>query len=162
MNPGGNRHHPQRRKRRSTERLEPAAPEAAPVRKDGSDARADAAPDTPARGAAAPAAPAAKAPAAKPARPERAERPASPAQALERLRAGVLDAVRELERLRAENEILTQRVLDLEHEGGRTPDVVLPFADTPEAMREKMDEFIGALDAFLALDAAPEPPPSTS
>lgn len=159
MNPGGNRHHPQRRKRRSTERLEPAAPEAAPVRKDGSDARADAAPDTPARGAAAPAA---KAPAAKPARPERAERPASPAQALERLRAGVLDAVRELERLRAENEILTQRVLDLEHEGGRTPDVVLPFADTPEAMREKMDEFIGALDAFLALDAAPEPPPSTS
>lgn len=96
--------------------------------------------------------------AAKPPRPERAERPATPAQALERLRARIGDAVRELERLRAENELLAQRVQELEVAGGRTPDVVLPFADTPEAMREKMDEFIDALDAFLALDGPPEPP----
>lgn len=102
---------------------------------------------------------AAKAPAPKPAR---TERPASPEQALERLRARTLDAVRELERLRTENELLAQRVFDLEREGGRTPDVILPFAETPEAMRAKMDEFIEALDTFLALDAPGTPAPSSA
>lgn len=130
MNSGGNRPHLQRRKRKTSERLEPAAK-----------------------------APAAKAPAPKPAR---TERPASPEQALERLRARTLDAVRELERLRTENELLAQRVSDLEREGGRTPDVILPFAETPEAMRAKMDEFIDALDAFLALDASGAPAASSA
>lgn len=125
MNPGGNRSHMQRRKRKATP----------------------------------PPANAAKAPAPKPAR---TERPASPEQALEHLRARTLDAVRELERLRAENELLAQRVSDLEREGERTPDVLLPFAETPETMRAKMDEFIDALDAFLALDAPSAPAPSSA
>lgn len=135
MNSGGNRPPPPRRKRRTGEKLHPAVPGAA---------------STPAPKPAVP---------AKPPRPDRGERPATPAQALERLRARIGDAVRELERLRAENELLAQRVAELEVSGGRTPDVVLPFADTPEALRDKMDEFIDALDAFLALDGGEAPAP---
>ncbi len=72
-------------------------------------------------------------------------------QSLERLRDHVKKAARELERLRAENAALTERIRHLE----TTPAVdlegtVLAFDEDPDRLREKVEGFIQAIDAYLA------------
>ncbi len=72
-----------------------------------------------------------------------------PGQALERLRARVLDAVREIERLRVENDTLAARVAEMEVEAGREPVAIAPFGGDPEALRRQIEGFVEALDALL-------------
>jgi hypothetical protein len=97
-----------------------------------------------------------KGPAPAPAAPSFEEAPAGPAgppeQALERLRTRVLDAVRELERLREENDALAARLADLEAQQGRAlPDAFFDGGD-PAVLRERVEGFIEALDTYLAQD----------
>ena len=72
-----------------------------------------------------------------------------PGQALERLRARVLDAVRELERLRVENDTLAARVAEMEVEAGREPVALALFDGDPAALRRQIEGFVEALDALL-------------
>lgn len=81
-----------------------------------------------------------------------------PGQALERLRARVLDTVRELERLRTENDTLAARVADLEAESGRIPAPAAPFDGDPLALRRQIEGFVAALDALLTDEDAATPP----
>ncbi len=71
---------------------------------------------------------------------------------LERLRVRVLDAVRELDRLREENDALAARVAELETAGGESARVALFDDGDPAALRARVDGFIEALDAYLAAD----------
>lgn len=69
---------------------------------------------------------------------------------LERLRDRVLDAARELDRLREENRHLTERLAALETEMRERTTLLVPGDETPEALRERIEGFISALDAYLA------------
>ena len=77
---------------------------------------------------------------------------ANAAAALERLRLRVGDALRELDRLRAENDRLAARVAELETEADRAADAVTIAGEDPEALRAKVEGFIEALDQYLAHD----------
>ena len=71
-------------------------------------------------------------------------------QSLERLRDRVKKAARELERLRAENAALTERIRQLE----TSPAVdlegtVLAFDEDPDILREKVEGFIKTIDEYL-------------
>lgn len=82
--------------------------------------------------------------------------PADPARAewraLVRLRDRVETAAREIERLRAENAALAQRVAEAQESVG-SPDTLLEAGETPESLRQRVEAFIAALDRVLA-----EPP----
>lgn len=71
-----------------------------------------------------------------------------PGMVLERLRDRIHDVVRELDMLRMENHRLSQQLAALQGD----PDagsVVLRMDESPEALREKIEGFIEALDAYL-------------
>lgn len=74
-----------------------------------------------------------------------------PPEALKRLRDRVEQAVGELERLRAENTRLAERLRDLEARSGVTPHEAtgLLFDDDPDALRTKIEGFIAAIDQHL-------------
>lgn len=78
-------------------------------------------------------------------------------QALERLRERVEAAAAEIERLRAENAELAARVRELaalEAAGGGADALRLALDEEPEALREKIEGFIAAIDRMLAEPAA--------
>ncbi len=74
-----------------------------------------------------------------------------PPQSLERLRERVRTAARELDRLRKENDRLLEHIKELET---RPPvdleGTVLVLDEDPEALREKVEGFIQAIDRYLA------------
>ncbi len=69
-------------------------------------------------------------------------------RALTRLRDRVETAAREIERLRTENAALTHRVTELQD--GGTPTALLGDAESPEALRTRVEAFIASLDRVLA------------
>lgn len=73
--------------------------------------------------------------------------------ALERLKSLVATTTHQLERLREENAALAARIAALEGEGD--PETPLPrFEEDPEMLRQKVDSFIEAIDAYLDRDAS--------
>lgn len=90
------------------------------------------------------------------------ERPRGPAtlkspRSLERLRTRVEAAAEEIERLRTENAALAARIGELEARPAVESDAtVLVLDDDPEALREKVNAFIDAIDQYLADDASSE------
>ena len=81
-------------------------------------------------------------------------------RALDRLRDRVEAAAREIERLRAENAELRTRVGDLAaHPAvGSEADVLLAFDDDSDAVRAKIEDFIGTIDRLLS-DPTADPTP---
>lgn len=78
---------------------------------------------------------------------------------LRRLRERVAAAAREIERLRAENADLAERVASLEAAGGDAAaggGLVLPGIDGPEELRETVQGFIDTIDRLLAEPAEPD------
>ncbi len=79
-------------------------------------------------------------------------------EVLETLRSSVLEAIEEIGRLRAENAVLTERLGQMsgapQQPSGGT---LLDFNDPPEALKEKVQGFIDAIDTYLETytDAAP-------
>ncbi|HEX8299892.1 MAG TPA: hypothetical protein VF594_12090 [Rubricoccaceae bacterium] len=72
-------------------------------------------------------------------------------RALSRLRERVEAAVREIERLRADNAALAARVAELQEGlGDESPALVLPGAGDPDVLRARVQGFIDALDEVLA------------
>ena len=68
-----------------------------------------------------------------------------------RLRDRVRKAAQELERLRQENHALRERIEQLETRPAIDMDgTVLAFEDDPEVLRGKIEEFIEAIDIYLA------------
>jgi hypothetical protein len=94
--------------------------------------------------------------------PDASSRPVPPPpaewRALSRLRERVEDAVREVERLRAQNASLARRVAELQEGLGadEAPGLAFPGGADPDALRAKIQGFIDAIDEVLA---APEPEP---
>lgn len=81
-------------------------------------------------------------------------------QALERLRARVETAAKEIERLRTENAALTERVRELAalDAAGADPDALHLTLDTdPDVLRAKVQSFIETLDRMLAEPVADAP-----
>lgn len=70
--------------------------------------------------------------------------------ALERLRRQVHRAVEEIERLRAENRALQQRVQELEARPAIGEDQAFLTLDDPDALRAQIEGFIETIDAYLA------------
>jgi FtsZ-binding cell division protein ZapB len=70
---------------------------------------------------------------------------------LEKLREKVLLAVDEIEHLRAENNVLAQRlqILETEVQNTRSNTAALQLTDEPEQLRRKVETFIGAIDQYL-------------
>jgi len=77
---------------------------------------------------------------------------------LRRLTRRVEAAVETIERLRAENERLRRRVEELEA-GPDLPEdeTLLTLDDDPEALRDRITQFIDAIDAYLDRPAAGSP-----
>lgn len=73
--------------------------------------------------------------------------------ALERLREKVHRAADEIERLRAENRVLKQRVEELEARPAIGEDEAFLKLDDPDALRAQIEGFIDTIDAYLAEDA---------
>lgn len=89
-------------------------------------------------------------PAAPAPRPEVLPTPQGPV--LERLGVLLTDALRDLNRLREENDLLTRRVSQLEAELGR-PSLERFMEEegiSPDALRQKLDTYIAALNTHLA------------
>ena len=76
------------------------------------------------------------------------------AGAVARLRERVEDAVAEVERLRAQNAALAERVAALQQEMGNEA-LALPGGSDPEALRAKIEGFIAAIDDVLAVSEEP-------
>ncbi len=75
-------------------------------------------------------------------------------QSLERLRDRVKKAAHELERLRKENAALTERIRRLETSPAVDLDgTVLAFDEDPVVLREKVEGFITAIDAYLTKES---------
>lgn len=72
-------------------------------------------------------------------------------QGLEKLREKILLATDEIEHLRAENSVLSQRLqaLEVEMQTTRSNVGALQLADDPENLRRKVDTFIEAIDQYL-------------
>lgn len=68
---------------------------------------------------------------------------------LERLREHVEQAARELERLRADNQALLERVQALEADAGTELVPALDLGEDPEALRRKITGFIESIDQYL-------------
>lgn len=73
--------------------------------------------------------------------------------ALEHLKSLVATAAHQLERLREENAALAARVVELEGQE-ETDAPLLSFDEDPELLRQKVDGFIEAIDAYLERDAS--------
>ncbi len=73
----------------------------------------------------------------------------TPSPALERLRKQVRRAADELERLRAENRALQQRVAELEARPTVGEDEIVLRVDDPDALRRQIEGFIETIDAYL-------------
>ena len=76
------------------------------------------------------------------------------AESLRQLRSHVRKAVQELARLREENGALQKRILELER--GTPADEsksVITFDERGTELRERVDGFIGAIDAYLSRHA---------
>ncbi|MEM8559420.1 MAG: hypothetical protein AAF809_09840 [Bacteroidota bacterium] len=74
---------------------------------------------------------------------------------LTRLRARVAEAVREIERLREENERLAERIAELEVAESERP--ALPLEGDRAAMRSQVQRFLATVDALLAQPTPPGP-----
>lgn len=76
--------------------------------------------------------------------------------ALERLRTRIESAVAEIERLRTENAALAERVHQLADEAAAREDdaLALTLDSDPDALREKVETFIEAIDQMLAEPSA--------
>jgi len=84
--------------------------------------------------------------------------PAEHRDALRRLSRRVAQAVDTIDRLRAENERLRRRVEELEAGPDRPDDeTFLSLEDDPDALRDRITQFIDAIDACLE---PPGPGPS--
>lgn len=76
--------------------------------------------------------------------------PAEHRDAIRRLSRRVAQAVDTIEQLRAENERLRRRVEELEAGPDRPDDeTVLSLEDDPDALRDRITQFIDAIDACL-------------
>ena len=76
-------------------------------------------------------------------------------QSLERLRDRVQAVVHELDRLRKENTELTERIEHLETRPALDVDgTLLTFDESPDALREKVEGFINAIDQYLAKETS--------
>ena len=85
--------------------------------------------------------------------------PAEHRDAVRRLSGRVRQAVETIERLRAENERLRRRVAELEAGPDLPADEThLSLDDDPDALRERITDFIDAIDACLE---RPTPGPSS-
>ncbi|GIV62205.1 MAG: hypothetical protein KatS3mg044_1071 [Rhodothermaceae bacterium] len=73
-------------------------------------------------------------------------------KSLERLRARVEETARELHRLRAENERLTERIAALE---SRDPAPRLGLDEDPAVLERKIKGFIEAIDRYLEAEDGP-------
>jgi len=74
--------------------------------------------------------------------------------AVQRLHRRVEEAVETIQRLRAENERLRQRVQELESRPAFPEDkAVLALDDDPEAVRERITDFIDVIDDYLEATA---------
>lgn len=73
-------------------------------------------------------------------------------RALSRLRERVEETVREVARLRAQNDVLAGRVAELQGQldGGEAPAFALGQGTDPAALRATIEGFIGAIDEVLA------------
>ncbi|NBC17534.1 MAG: hypothetical protein GVY18_09505 [Bacteroidetes bacterium] len=72
-------------------------------------------------------------------------------RSLERLRDRVQTVAEELARLREENAALRDRVEELETRPPTDPDLTtITFDEDPETLRRTVENFIGAIDDYLA------------
>ena len=85
---------------------------------------------------------------ADPARPE--SRPDW--RSLSHLRDRVEAAVREIERLRAENADLARRVAELQDESASAPSFRFGDSDDPDALKARVQGFIDLVDGLLRAD----------
>ena len=77
------------------------------------------------------------------------------AESLRRLRDLITKSVDELGRLREENRKLEERILELERGPvGDEDETLVKISDTPEHLRNRLDTFIAAIDAYLAKNEA--------
>lgn len=77
---------------------------------------------------------------------------------MRRLYRRVEEAAATIEQLQAENERLRERVAELEAQPQfPESETVLALDEEPEAVRERITEFIAVIDTFL--EATDEPPP---
>lgn len=82
-------------------------------------------------------------------------------EVLETLRTSVMQAVEEIARLRAENVALSERLDTLSTASvPAAGEVALAFSEPPEVLREKVQGFIDAIDAYLETYAASTEPAS--
>lgn len=73
------------------------------------------------------------------------------AKSLRRLRDRITKAVDELGRLREENRKLAERIEELERGPiGDADETLVKIGETPSHLRQRLDAFIGAIDAYLA------------
>ena len=86
----------------------------------------------------------------EPGRPEPAR---SEWRSLSTLRDRVDAAVREIERLRAENAALGKRLAELQHDAS-APSFAFGESEDPEELRARVRGFIDLVDGLLATDAA--------
>lgn len=76
-------------------------------------------------------------------------------ESLRRLRERVEAAVRELERLRRENEALVEKVRALEQRPDVDPErAFISFDQQPEQLRTQVESFVEAIDRYLAKEHA--------
>ncbi len=79
-------------------------------------------------------------------------------RSLSHLRDRVEAAAREIERLRAENAALAERVLEVQDRRERAPSFAFgEGGDDPEALRRKVQGFIDTIDRLLQADDAEAP-----
>ena len=77
------------------------------------------------------------------------------AESLRQLRDRIRKAVDELGRLREENRKLAERIVELERGPVGDPDeTLLKIGEAPDQLRERLDAYIGAIDAYLAKNEA--------
>ena len=76
--------------------------------------------------------------------------------ALKRLRQKVHRAAEEIERLRAENRALRQRVAELESRPAIGEDEAFVTLEDPDALRTQIEHFIDTIDAYLAENETPD------
>ncbi len=80
-------------------------------------------------------------------------------RSLSTLRDRVDAAVREIERLRAENAALGSRLLELQESSAAAPSFAFGEGDDPAALKARVQGFIDLVDDLLQTDPGDDPPP---
>lgn len=84
--------------------------------------------------------------------------PSAHQDVVRRLRAKVQRAATLLNRLQEENERLRERVEELEGRPAVSGDkAVLALEEDPETLRDRISDFIEAIDTYLEAESSPEP-----